>query len=197
LDTYDNIGKQQDVRQFLEEEVRRELTEPEANLLGIASVYRYPVQGSAIFHEDVPGADHEALSLLCRRSLVNECGEMEYDVHDLVREFFYDRLTPAQRSRYHLWAADHYSQRSDDLSTIEMMHHLIRAGEHQEAVNIALEEGPGLLYKGYVEFVNILEQLPREMENEGIKALREDAQARMGGLGFAPGLVDSDRPKFP
>jgi DNA-binding PadR family transcriptional regulator len=196
IDSYDEIGHQRDVRQFLEEEVRRELTEPEAALLGLASVYRYPVKASAFFPEDELAAEYDTLSMLCRRSLVNERQDNTYDVHDLVREFFYNRLTPKQSSSYHMSAADYYCELPDDLSLIEMMHHLIQAGEQKEAVSIALEEGPGLLYKGYVEFVNILEQLGENEIGaeslEGISALKEDAQTRMGGLGFAPGLVDED-----
>jgi len=187
LDSYENIGEQSDIRQFLEEEVRREISDPEAKLLGIASVYRYPVESHAFFLESEPETDYDALSQLCRRSLVREPQENRYDVHDLVKEFFYNRLTPAKRSEYHRSAAQYYSNKTTELSTIEMMHHLIQAGDIQETVGIALEEGPGLLYKGYVEFVNILEQLPddaiQDEQKDGIAALREDAQTRMGGLG--------------
>ncbi len=201
IETPTDVESQGDVHRFIEEEILRDMSDQEETLLQIASVFRYPVEAQAFFKcqeiEDHPQhfdeLDHGLVTGLVGKTLFNQYQDLTYDVHDFVREFFYSRLTPKDRKQFHQFAARYYEELGDERSIIETMHHLLKAGETQEAAGLALDEGPGLIYKGYVEFSNILEQLPSDGSNielfEELQDLREDARLRMRGVEFE-GLLD-------
>lgn len=205
LDSVGSLDSIGDVHNFIEEEIIREITPEQSFLLSIASVFRYPVEPKAFFIgqevpdlqktygkdpvlENIQKINYDTISALVKKTLLKEYSDRSIDVHDFVREFFYSRLTPLQQKCFHGLAARYYSSKNDSASSVEVMHHLIKAGELGEAAQVALEEGPGLLYNGYVEFVNILEEMPTdrldEKTAEGITALKSDAAARLGGVGL-------------
>ncbi|UCH88531.1 MAG: tetratricopeptide repeat protein [Thermoplasmata archaeon] len=222
IDSLDTLEVKKDFNTFIEEEVLNELSDPEKILLSTASVYRYPVEAKAFFYEQeagtiegekgiergeegTPGPDsnmdqeivnYDTLSELLKRSLMQEYPDELYDTHDLIREFFYNRLTPRDLKMHHKFAADYYAEISDDFAVIEMLFHLIKAREYDNAANIALEVGHGLIYRGYVEFMNILEEfnsgnLKPELWKE-ILVLKGDAALRMGAFDSAIGYYEDD-----
>jgi len=213
LDPAQGMDDMRDIEMFIEEEILRDLSAPEKALLGMASVYRYPVDANAYFHlgtdpelaKDQIGfgseptqvyvhgleppvleVDHEILSRLVKRSLIKEEHRL-YTVHDLVREFFYARLKPQQVGCYHKAAASHYSTVTGDQALVEMIYHLLRAKD-RTAPDLVIEYGPGLVYKGYMEFMNILEEFKKDMVDpkrwEEISRLKKDAVSRMGALRY-------------
>jgi|GEM_PF-1644827 len=95
-----------EVQKFIYDEIFSRLTAREGKLLEIASVFRHPFPPSAVFiDEDV---DYNTLDSLVDRCLLTECPENLYDTHELIKSFFYRRLSPANRQRYHLNAAKVY-----------------------------------------------------------------------------------------
>lgn len=84
-----------DVHRFLEEEVYRELSEPERSVMKVASLYRVPVPQGAFF-PDASGS-RDALLALVSRALIRPIGLSDFDAHDTVREFFASILTPPER----------------------------------------------------------------------------------------------------
>jgi len=69
-------------------------------------------------------------------------------MHDLLREFFYSRLTTPQRLRLHGLAASHYEARAEPEARIEMLYHLIQAGRTKDAAVLLGGIGRSLAGKG-------------------------------------------------
>ncbi len=170
-----------DLNKYLREEIFSGLSTPEKQLLDLISVFRYPVSSEAflISHE----IDHECIDTLIGRSLLQET-MAGYDLHELIRAFFYRRLTPQQKKRYHTEAAKFYNSNlkessildSDELfyiaqSALETQHHFIQAGDHAKAAALAIAHGDGLISKGFTEeFDTILQQIMRERVEDHVWA---------------------------
>ncbi len=161
LDSVDEMGMQNNIMKFVHEEVFSKLAPEEKKLLRIASVYRYPVASKAFFIDEE--VSYEALDKLIDRALVQEVSFERYDVHDLIREFFYTRLTPQQKSNYHLCAAKYYEGETDLPAAIEAMYHYLRAGEREKVVKIGVEKGERMIAEGHLEELDsLLAELDRE-----------------------------------
>lgn len=161
------------VKKYIHEEIFSKLSKEENQLLKILSVYRYPVKPDAFFIED--DITHKCLDTLLNRSLIYETQHEEYYVHELIREFFYRRLTPKLKRKYHLGAANYYfaiPSQENELKTgvlktestpplqnrVEALHHLLRAGEHETAAELAVKHGSELINQGYLEeLIKLLE----------------------------------------
>jgi len=161
LTSVEDIKEQKDIKRYIYEEIFSKLVEEERGLLQIISVYRYPVSSKAFFLEE--GIHYETLDKLVERALVQEISYDEYDVHDLIREFFYTRLNPSFKEKYHKEAADYYMEEGDDRSRIEAQYHFIKSGQQNKAMKFALVYGQDLISKGHVEsFLDILNMFEKE-----------------------------------
>jgi tetratricopeptide (TPR) repeat protein len=190
MESIDYIVYQKDFNKFIEEEILRDLSKAEKIILKSASVYRYPIHSRALLiRSEYAGVNYDSLSKLIKRSLIQELPENKFDTHDFIKEFFYERLTPREIRVYHVSAANYYSEQSGDFAGIEMLFHLIKAKEYNDAAKLAMEAGHGLIYKGYVEFINILEEFnPGNLRPElweEILVLKGDAALRMGAFDSA------------
>jgi tetratricopeptide (TPR) repeat protein len=91
----------------------------------------------------------------------------EYEAHDLIKEFFYNRLTPSQKENYHDKAADFYMEVGTDRGTVEAMYHMAMSGQTIKALRLASNYGERIITKGYVEqFASVLSLLEKEMNEE-------------------------------
>jgi len=133
-----------DVRTYLREEVASRLEPREQEILSALGVHRHPVAAEAITRE-VP--DVARLESLADRSLVRLAGGA-VDMHDVLREFFYSRLTTPQRLRLHGDAAAYYESRPDAEARVEIVYHLVQAGKGKEAAAILAGVGRSLAAKG-------------------------------------------------
>ena len=133
-----------DVRAYLREEVASKLDAREQEVLASLAVHRGPVALDAIAPEV---SDVGRLEALAERSLVR-LGGGTADMHDLLREFFYSRLTTPQRLRLHGLAASHYEARAEPEARIEMLYHLIQAGRTKDAAVLLGGIGRSLAGKG-------------------------------------------------
>ncbi|HKZ64479.1 MAG TPA: tetratricopeptide repeat protein [Thermoplasmata archaeon] len=133
-----------DVRAYLREEVAARLDVREQEVLASLAVHRGPVAVDAIAPEV---GDVGRLEGLAERSLVR-LGGGTVDMHDLLREFFYSRLTTAQRLRLHAIAASHYEARSEPEARVEMLFHLLHAGRPKDAATLLGGIGRALAGKG-------------------------------------------------
>jgi tetratricopeptide (TPR) repeat protein/adenylate kinase family enzyme/DNA-binding MarR family transcriptional regulator len=151
-----DITDKKDIKRYIYEEIFSNLLEQEKILMNILSVFRYPVTSRAVFIED--DMDIEVLDELVERNLVQEIAYDMYDIHDLIREFFYIRLPPNIRKRYHLEASDYYIEDGSTLASIEAQYHFLKAGEFEKAASLAVANGDEIINKGYLEeFMNIIE----------------------------------------
>lgn len=169
------------IKQFLSEEVLRRLNEKEKELLGFASVFRFPVNSEALLSipvkDEKEGISHETIDHLVEMSLLSSQDSL-YDVHDVIREFFYSRLGPTQKIVYHKKVAEYFEDQVDDLALIEAQYHHIKAKNQNKAVELAIQHGEHLISRGYLEeFYDILSFIEKEnlLSSEVIPLLTMEA----------------------
>jgi len=151
-----DLEDQKDIKRYIYEEIFKKLGEMESLLLQIASIYRYPVPSSAFFLEE--GLDFHVLDTLVESNLIQETSYDEYEAHDLIKEFFYNRLTPTQRTNYHRKASEFYMEQGTERDTVEAMYHLAQSGTWIKVLKLASTYGDRIISKGYVEqFASVLD----------------------------------------
>lgn len=87
-------GALRNMRRFLEEEVYTGLSEAERKALKTATLYRIPVPWKALLSD--PAVTHDIVLSLTNRSLLWPVGPDAVKVHDTIREFFADIVTPSE-----------------------------------------------------------------------------------------------------
>jgi tetratricopeptide (TPR) repeat protein/DNA-binding PadR family transcriptional regulator len=163
-----DIAAQRDVRRYIHEEIFSKLGEDEKTLLRVASIFRYPVHHKAFFVVGGDDISYDTIDKLVDRCLLQETSYETYDVHDMVKDFFYIRLTPQYKSKYHNDAARYYLEEGGDLAAIEAQYHFIKAGAYDKAAKLALGSGHELISKGYLEeFLAVLEQFDQSATPRG------------------------------
>lgn len=153
---------------YIQEEIFSKLGDKEKNVLGKASVFRYPFKLSAFF-VDNDEIDYETIDLLVNKSLIQVSDDV-CDAHDLIKGLFYSRLTPNLKSSYHDAAAKYYLNEHGASAYIEGIHHLIIADNEEEAARLIIEKADEL--KEYMdEFASVL----KEFKTKNIQELLESA----------------------
>lgn len=156
-----DVTDARDVDRFLEEELLPRLNDVEQRVLELASVFRMPMHADALFLDD--DVDFIVLTSLSDQSLLRESAPRVFNVHDVLRTFFYGRLSPSKRRRYHQWAARFYSGRGEPEDLAEAQHHLLQAENPEAAARSALKHGRDLIRSGArPAFLRILEALKEE-----------------------------------
>ncbi|MFO8050914.1 MAG: tetratricopeptide repeat protein [Thermoplasmatota archaeon] len=161
----EDLEDQKDIKRYIYEEIFKKLDKKDSLLLQIASVYRYPAPSEAFFTEE--GLDFTILDRLIDANLIMETSYDEYEAHDLIKEFFYNRLTPGQKKEYHSKAANFYMEVGTDRATVEAMYHMAMGGQVIKAMKLASAYGERIMTKGYVEqFSSVLTLLEKEITEE-------------------------------
>ena len=102
----------------------------------------------------------KATDTLVDKALITPSGSL-YNVHDVIRDFFYHRLSHHVKKSYHEKVAEYFEDESDDLFVIEAQYHHIKAGCTVMAVELAQRYGEHLINRGFLdEFMGILGMLP-------------------------------------
>ncbi|MEE9173511.1 MAG: hypothetical protein V3U30_00880, partial [Thermoplasmata archaeon] len=149
---------------FLQAQVFGRLLDVERRVLGLASVFRGPIHAEALFLDE--DADYVTLTSLVDQSLLREMTPKTYDMHELIRRFFAEGLTPSSRKRYHRWAARFYTARAGLGDLVATQFHHLQAGSPSSAARVAIRHGRKLIDGGYLEeFGRILEALQKESLN--------------------------------
>jgi len=152
----EDIDSGGDLKKFLQEEILSGLSDGEKNILYVASVFRFPFYPRAFFADEE--IDYDTIDRLVEKSLLQAAGST-YDIHDVIKEFFYRRLTPAQKKANHAIAAKYYLEESGELASVEALYHLLRSGEHRRAAEVGAQSGSGIIAKGYLEeFMSLLDE---------------------------------------
>ena len=161
----EDLEDQKDIKRYIYEEIFKKLDGKASLLLQIASVFRYPVPSEAFFMEEE--LDFTALDKLVESNLIQETSYDEYEAHDLIKEFFYNRLTPQQRMEYHRRAAQHYMETGNERATVEAMYHMAMGGQTLKALKLAATYGESIITKGLIEqFASVLSLLERVSDEE-------------------------------
>lgn len=161
----EDLEDQKDIKRYIYEEIFKKLDHEASLLLQIASVFRYPVPSDAFFMEE--GLSFTTLDKLVESNLIQETSYDEFEAHDLIKEFFYNRLTPQQKKAYHERAATHYMETGNERATVEAMYHMTMAGNKVKALKLASTYGESIITRGLIEqFSSVLTLLEKEMTDE-------------------------------
>ncbi len=216
------LGK--NVRMFIEQEVYSKLDVTERRILEIASIFRYPVMVDAFYtmeeeiakdygtvHKEMDYkdylVDYDTLDSLLTKSLMVESVGRMVGMHDLLRDFFYSRLSPRQRITYHKAASRYYLTDTSAPANVEAMYHCLMAKEFSMAVRIAASKGREVISKGYgLPFAPLLASLRAQCDNidrseriellllEGyILEVRGEWQAAIGRFEEVASLADPEK----
>jgi tetratricopeptide (TPR) repeat protein len=178
------------------------------DLLSKISCFRGSME-YAVLKKVLPSADLEAALLDLRKRgllqyvsplLVGEGAGVRYDMHPIVRHYAYDRLTTAKRRGVHKRLAKYFYaipepeeiETLEDLTpAIELYHHLVRAGNLDEAFELFRDRLQRPLYFQMGAFYIIIELLS---DLEISADLEESAIAwKLGTLGNAYGRSGQPR----
>jgi DNA-binding MarR family transcriptional regulator len=141
-------GSTLDSQRFIFEEIYKVLNDEERAAMRAASVHRGPVPAEGLFIEK--GVTFRALDELVHRGLLRPM-ERGLRAHELVRDFFYERLSPMERKGLHAAAAQFHLEEGGDGPWLEAHYHLIRAGQARRSAQLLMTRASELLRKGYHE----------------------------------------------
>jgi ATP/maltotriose-dependent transcriptional regulator MalT len=180
------------IDQFIEEEIYSELDQNEKRMMKIASVFENPVQTSQLLLDDA--LDIGTFLNLKKKTLIGTLEDGRAQVHDMVRKPFLSMLTPQERQRYHLWAAESLLREEDELLQIEAVHHLLITGDHSWAARVLEEKGENLIVNGYEEeLLSLLMEFDPRIMNAKEKAIITE---REGDIFTTRGHIDDAIMKY-
>jgi tetratricopeptide (TPR) repeat protein/DNA-binding MarR family transcriptional regulator len=154
------LGKQTDVRTYVNEEIYSKLSKSEKGILERASVFRYPVKSEFLLVGD--DADQGVLDDLVEKSLLHRSGDV-LEMHEIPKEFFYNRMSPKRRGNHHRAAAEFYEDEDGTLALIESIFHLVKASRMEIASERIADCGLDMISKGYHdEMLELIEMVEKE-----------------------------------
>ena len=142
-----------DLDKYMHDELFLKLEEDERKILEIFSIYRFPIQKESLSVYD--DFDFEKLYVLRQKSIVKKDAHDRYFVHDIIKQFFYTRLSPTKRRRHHSLAAKWYENRDDPIDLIEAIYHYQEAGKYKKASELAINSYKSVLDGGYASEFSI------------------------------------------
>ena len=172
-----------DIVRYLDEDLAARLSRPELSILEVASVFRYPVAPQALLFAQE--ADMGNLRFLIDQNLLRETTLNLFEIHDLLKDFFRGRMTPARRRRYEQRAAMYHLSLGTSENLLEAVHHMLEAGDERDAAKLLAGKGKDIAKQGHtVELDAYLRRLERvKMAPEvrlDLMLLRGDALSSLG-----------------
>ncbi len=145
------------LERYIHDELFSKLKEDERKILGIMSIYRFPTfKDCLVAYDDF---DLEKLYNLTEKSLVKTDAHHRYFIHDIMKQFFYSRLSSSKQRNYHLIAAQCFVKKDEPANLIEAIYHYQEAGKYNKASQVAIENTTSVLEGGYAEeFLATLER---------------------------------------
>jgi tetratricopeptide (TPR) repeat protein len=133
------------------------LGEDEKKILGMISIHRFPIpEDTLAVNSDF---DFRELYALMQKSIVKKDTQDRYLVHDIIKQFFYRRLSPSKRKERHLLAARWYENSDEPSDLIEAIHHYQQAEEFELASRFAVDSSISVFNSGYsAEYLTTLEK---------------------------------------
>jgi len=155
----------ENVNQFIQGEILSKLGENEKQILSVLSVYTKPVMKEAFLQDNI---SYDVIDSLVNHSLINVIKNNYFELHDVIKEFFFHRLTDEERKNYDLKASEYYQEYEP--RSIEVMHHLISAGEIDRTVDVAVIHGEEFISRGFLdELMNYISKIIyHDMEKEKV-----------------------------
>jgi tetratricopeptide (TPR) repeat protein/predicted transcriptional regulator len=172
---------------FLSEEVIKEMDENETEVVKLASVFQHPVSRSAFFFK--PEITQEIIDRLHSRLILRMYQNGTYDIHDLIKTYFINRLTGYEKKQYLKIAINYYSTRGSEKDILEYLRLLRESADKEQFISALLEHGDFLLSQGYTQIGEHLQEIDdREVSKlDGIRllVLKSDNAFANGNLALA------------
>lgn len=159
------------LEKYINVEIFSKLSGEQKRLLGALSIFREPIPLEAMTEQDL---DVDELDSLVEAGLARHADSDTYDVHDLIREFLLQGLDHQAKTDLHNNAVLWYKKQVDDSQiSLELIHHLISSGRHEDASEIIVDEGRNLIKEGHIELLGLLEAVDTDTL-EPVSACRID-----------------------
>lgn len=153
---------------FLREHVLSRLLPLERDVLAIASVHREPPVGVAL----LPPDEHVVLASLVDQGLLRALLPKAYEPLDLVRDVVLAHTPGRLLRELHAEASQFHLAQGDPAGMVEALHHLVKAGDLRQAIQLALEWEPQLVAAGLGEDLEVVV--------DSLVALGPRAEVRLG-----------------
>jgi tetratricopeptide (TPR) repeat protein/DNA-binding MarR family transcriptional regulator len=175
-----DLSRPSELRDFLAKEVESRLRPEEAGLLRALCVHRGPVPLSAFA---APGLVDVVGALGARSLIESRDGGASFEMHAMLREFFYNSLTKAERAELHAAAARHYASLPGPEAAFERLWHFNEGGDRAEVEAALLDQGEALLRAGLgSSLLAIARATSRGVKGAGLTLLQARCEVAVGDL---------------
>jgi tetratricopeptide (TPR) repeat protein len=168
-----------DMHEFIHEEIFSKLSNSEQKLLEMASVHRQPVLAEAFFEE--ADITYTNIDSLVERSYLVRHGLNKFDTHDLIKGFFYSRLTAKERKRCHKLASQYYTGILSQWGTVQLAQNTAPYLTSVDLAELFPDAPPDQLYDALIE-----------VQHHNLQCGEID-KAMMLSIAFGKGLIDAGR----
>jgi tetratricopeptide (TPR) repeat protein len=143
---------------YVSVEIFSKLSSKQKQVLTCLAIFREPVKLEALAAQ---GLDTDELDSLVEQGLARDVDTETYDLHDLIREFLLRSLDESTRKEVHNRCCDWYrSQKSTPDSSIELIFHLTKCDCGEEAADLVVDKGRGIVSTGHMELLGLIESIP-------------------------------------
>jgi tetratricopeptide (TPR) repeat protein len=154
---------------YIHNEMYFDLSEDERDIIGFLSILRFPILKNFLTVRDDTYSKY--LPDLIQKSIVKIDTNNRYYVHDIIKQFFYSRLSTSQKLANHLYAGLWFEEKGDSTNLLEAIYHYQKAEEYQKASQIAIENSKSIFEGGLaIEFLNVLDRFDEKTINIDIWA---------------------------
>ena len=153
-----------DAFSFIEREVYSAASAEERSVLELLSIFRHPVKLEAI-----SGIDYAVIAGLRQKALVTEQENGIY-THDLLREFFSNRMTKDAKVAQHAKAASYCEGNAGVEWALETLYHFAEAGDWADARRVASSHMTELAEAFPEETLALIRRIPAESLPAGDRA---------------------------
>lgn len=138
-------------------EIFSKLSAEQKRVLSALSIFREPMVLDALAQQQL---NTDELDSLVESGLARQADANTYDVHDLIREFLLRSLSSSLKEEFHGKCAEWYMKQTQSHDVlIELVYHLIRSGQHEEASTLIVTDGRQLVSQGHMELLGLIEQV--------------------------------------
>jgi tetratricopeptide (TPR) repeat protein/DNA-binding MarR family transcriptional regulator len=142
---------------FIGEEVIHDLTDSEAEVMKLASVFPRPVTGRAFFIS--PEINQETLDKLGNKLILRIYQNGTYDTHDLIKSYFANRMTDFEKEKYLGIASNYYSTCDSEKDILDYLRILHDSNQRSLFIETLLEHGEFLLSQGYTQVGEYIQEI--------------------------------------
>jgi len=163
-----NVESFKEINEYINDEIFSKLDENEKTMLSALSAYREGIPASVLFVEDK--LDYNTIDSLLQKLLLFENADGYYEMHDLLLESIYSRLTPKQRTYFHELASQYYESQKIANAHLEEVYHLLKADENEKAAKKIIEYAKDLMEnKLTIELLYLIRDVKSAIKPEVLK----------------------------